>query len=401
VPPLTRCSAKGTPVAKTNPDDATKRKNVAGRRGNGEGTIYQRPDGRWYGQVTVNSERKGRYGKTRREVADKLAALLHEVQQNMVPTVDGRTTVEVYLTSWLEETARPRLRHSTFPAYKGHVNNHIVPAIGKKRLANLTRQDVQGFVNDLIRNGVSPITIMRIHATLRTALNDAYRDDLLPRNVAEKVRLPRVLRKDVQILSPGEAMKLLEAVKGHRLEPLILVAMATGLRQGELRGLMWSDVNLKTSTLVVHHQLQRVDGKLTLTDTKTHANRTLHLPDIAVQALARQHIAQKEARLLAGSRWVNTPYVFTTSIGTPFDGSNLSKYFKDIIKCTDLPDMVFHGLRHTNASLILAQGGDLRLIMHQLGHSQITLTANTYTHVLPALQREAARMIDNAFSGTA
>jgi integrase len=372
-----------------------------GRRGNGEGSIYQRPDGRWYGQATVNGERKGRYGKTRREVADRLAALLRDAQMNMVPTVDGRTTVSEYLKRWLEETARPRLRHSTYPAYKGHINNHIIPAIGKKRLANLTRQDVQSFVSDLVRDGVKPATITRIHATLRVALNDAYRDDLLPRNVAEKARLPRVQRKDVHVLSPDEAKALLEVVKGHRLEPMILVAMATGLRQGELRGLTWEDVDLNTGSLMVRHQLQRVDGQLTLTDTKTHATRTLHLPDIALQALSRQRTAQKEARLLAGSRWLQTPYVFTTSIGTPFDGSNLSNYFKQIVRKTDLPAMVFHGLRHTNASLILAQGGDLRLIMHQLGHSQISLTANTYTHVLPALQREAARMIDDAFAGTA
>lgn len=371
------------------------------RRGNGEGSIYQRPDGRWYGQATVNGERKGRYGKTRREVADKLAMLLRDAQMNMVPTVDGRMSVEDYLKRWLEDTARPRLRHSTYPAYKGHINNHIVPAIGTKRLANLTRQDVQGFINDLARRGVNPATITRVHATLRVALNDAYRDDLLPRNVAEKARLPRVQRKDVHVLSPDEAKALLKAVAGHRLEPMILVAMATGLRQGELRGLTWNDVDLTAGTLVVRHQLQRVNGQLTLTDTKTHANRALHLPDIAVRALARQRVAQKEARLLAASRWVRTPYVFTTTIGTPFDGSNLSHYFTQIVEKAELPAMVFHGLRHTNASLILAQGGDLRLIMHQLGHSQITLTANTYTHVLPALQREAARMIDDAFAGTA
>ncbi len=389
------------PTENANTTKAKPERKREGRRGNGEGSIYQRPDGRFYGQVSVNGERKGRYGKTRREVADKIAVLLHEAQQNMVPSVDGRIIVSDYLMCWLEEIARPRLSHSTYPAYRGHILNHIAPAIGRKRLANLTRQDVQGFINDLIRKGVNPTTIARIHATLRAALNDAYRDELLPRNVAEKARLPRVQRKEVHVLSADEAMKLLEVVRGHRLENLIVLAMATGLRQGELRGLTWKEVGLKGDTLIVRHQLQRVEGKLTQTDTKTHAHRTLHLPDIAVHALARQRIAQKEARLLAGSRWTETPYIFTTTIGTPFDGSNLSKYFKDIIKRTDLPDMVFHGLRHTNASLILARGGDLRLIMHQLGHSQITLTANTYTHVLPALQREAARMIDDVFSGTA
>ncbi len=236
----------------------------------------------------------------------------------------------------------------------------------------------------VVCGGVKPTTATRIHATLRSALNDAYRDDLLPRNVADKARLPRIERKDVQVLAPDDVKALLKAVKGHRLEPLILLAMATGLRQGELRGLTWADVNLKAHTLVVRHQLQRVNGALALTDTKTHSHRTLHLPEIAVQALMRQRTAQKEARLLAGSRWTETPYIFTTTNGTPFDGSNLSHLFSKIIEKSSLPTMVFHGLRHTNASLILAQGGDLRLIMHQLGHSQISLAANTYTHILPA-----------------
>jgi integrase len=212
---------------------------------------------------------------------------------------------------------------------------------------------------------------------------------------------PRVRRPEIHPLTPEQARTFLDAARGDRLEALYSVALAIGLRQGEALGLRWEHIDLDGGELRVRVALQRIAGKLQLVEPKTRqSRRTIPLPQVAVNALRAHRVSQLEERLLAGDRWVDTGLVFCTPKGTPLDARNVTRRFQKLLKQTDLPHQRFHDLRHTCATLLLVQGVPPRVVMEILGHSQISLTMDTYTHVVPALKREAANRMD-ALLGTA
>ena len=196
-------------------------------------------------------------------------------------------------------------------------------------------------------------------------------------------------------LTPEQARAFLEAASGDRLEALYTVALAVGLRQGEALGLRWDDVDLEAGTLTVRHALQRVGGRLRLVEPKTRLSlRNIALPPMVVAALRAHRSRQLQERLWAGSRWQEHDYVFASTIGTPLDGTNVTHRLQAILLTAGLPRQRFHDLRHACASLLLALGVHPRVVMETLGHSQISLTMNTYGHVLPSLQRDAADRMD-------
>jgi integrase len=243
--------------------------------------------------------------------------------------------------------------------------------------------------------------VRHVRATLRRALAVAQRDGLVMRNAAALAEPPKIEGHQVAALTPEAAAALLAAVEGHRLGPLIAVAMATGARQGELLGLPRSEVDLDGGSLTIRQALQRVGGKLHVGPPKSKTSRrTIPLPAVAVSALRRQRAQQGRERLAAGDRWQDSGLVFTSTIGSPLDGCNVTHTFQRLLKDAELPAMRFHDLRHGAASLLLARGVPLRTVMEQLGHSTITLTANTYSHVVPELLRDAADRMDEAL-GTA
>lgn len=222
---------------------------------------------------------------------------------------------------------------------------------------------------------------------------------MVARNVATLVDVPRVQRPEVQPFSLEQARTILDAIRGNRFEALYSVALAVGLRRGEALGLRWDDVDLDAGTLKVRTALQRIDGKLQLVEPKTsRSRRTIALPDMAVAALRSHRARQLQERLLAGSRWQDTGMVFTTSIGTYMEPRNLTRHFNRTVKNAGLPPKRFHDLRHTCASLLLAQGVHARVVMEILGHSQIGLTMDTYSHVAPSLQRDAAGRMNDALT---
>jgi integrase len=201
----------------------------------------------------------------------------------------------------------------------------------------------------------------------------------------------------VSPLSPDQAREFLDGIHGDRLEALYLVALGVGLRQGEILGLAWSDIGFVSSTLAVRHALQRVDGRLILVEPKSvTSHRVVVMPAIVLDALRAHRTRQREDRLLAGSRWHDDErgLVFTTTIGTPMDGIAVTRRFQALLLAAGLPRQRFHDLRHACASLLLAQGVSPRVVMEALGHSQISLTLNTYSHVIPALGRAAAEQMD-------
>ena len=374
------------------------------RRGQGEGSIYQRADGRWVGSVTIGYEdgkqkRKSFYGKTRKEVKEKLTTAVADQQRGLPVAFDERLTLGTFLDEWLEHSVKPSVRPSTYKSYSGLVRLHLKPVLGHHRLTKLEPQHVQRFMNRKLKSGLSPRTVDYCRAVLRRALNQALRWGHVPRNVATLVDPPRAKRPEIQPLTPDEARALLDAVAGDRLEALYAVALAVGLRKGEALGLRWDDVDLEAGTLSVRKQLQRVDGKLQLVDLKTdRSRRTITLPSISVDALRRHRVRQLEERLVAGRRWSDSGLVFTTTIGTPIDARNLSRWFHEHRERAGIRRVRFHDLRHTCATLLLVQGVHPRVVMDILGHSQISLTLDTYSHVIPSLQAEAAEKMDALLS---
>lgn len=277
---------------------------------------------------------------------------------------------------------------------------HVVPALGSKRLERLTAADVRVLLNGKRDAGLAANTIRHIHALLRVAPTQAVREDLAPRNVASLVQVPMPPAADVRPLDVEEARRLLDAARGDRLYALWEVALGIGLRRGEALGLHWQDVDLEAGALRVEQTLQRTGGRLVLAPPKTaRSRRTVPLPPVCVAALRAHRVAQAREQLAVGPAWQDSGLVFTTGLGTAIEPRNVNRSFAALCRRAGLRPIRLHDLRHTCATLLLAHGVSARVVMETLGHSQIAITMNTYTHVLPVLQREAADRMDALLSG--
>jgi len=361
------------------------------RRANGERSIYKRPNGSWSGIASLpDGRRKQIYGRSRNEVRRKLSDILHSLQHGTYADARGRTVGD-FLDQWLAEVAKPRVRAWTYAGYEVHIRRHLKPTLGRIALERLTPQQVQALLNQKLREGLKPKTVRYLRGTLRTALNEAVRWGLVARNAAALVDGPRVERYPIRPFSPDEARRLLQAIKGDRLEALYSVALTMGLRQGEALGLTWEDIDLEMGYMRISKQLQRIHGSPQLVDPKTErSRRTLAMPPMIAQSLRDHFRRQQRERQHAGSRWTESGLAFTTPIGTPLDGTAVTKEFHRLLDRADLPQRRFHDLRHSCATLLLVQGVSPRVVMDVLGHSQIGLTMNTYSHVIPDLRRDAA-----------
>ena len=369
---------------------------MAPRRANGEGSIFQRPNGSWSGIASLpDGRRKQVYGRSRDEVRRKLSDILHSLEHGTYADARGRTVGD-FLDQWLTEVAKPRVRAWTYAGYEVQVRRHLKPSLGRIALERLTPQQVQALLNQKLREGLKPKTVRYLRGTLRTALNEAVRWGLISRNAAALVDGPRVERYPIKPFTPDEARRLLEAIKGDRLEALYSVALTMGLRQGEALGLTWLDIDLKMGYMRISKQLQRIHGSPQLVEPKTErSRRTLAMPLMIADALTRHHERQEQERAVAGRQWAEAGLVFTTPIGTPLDGTAVTKGFHELLDRAGLPQRRFHDLRHSCATLLLVQGVSARVVMDLLGHSQIGLTMNTYSHVIPDLRRDAAQRMQD------
>jgi integrase len=246
-------------------------------------------------------------------------------------------------------------------------------------------------MNSRLAAGLSKKSVAYMHQVLRTALGLAVRWDMVPRNVARLVDRPRVERTEINPLTPEEARRFLDAIRGHRLEALFSVALALGLRQGEALGLRWEDVDFDGGTIRVRNQLQRIEGKLTLVPPKTkRSRRTLVMPTMIVESLREHEQRQVAEKLWAGSKWQESGLVFANRFGGPTQARRVIEQFHGALSEGGIRRVRFHDLRHSCATLLLVQGVSPRVVMDVLGHSEIALTMNAYSHVVPELQREAA-----------
>lgn len=370
------------------------------RRGAGEGNIYRRADGRWVARLHLGYAggrrlRKHFYAATRREAQDKLARAQHDQHLGLPVGLDGRQTLESFLHQWLRDVVKGSVRPSTYTSYELHVRLHIIPELGRHPLARLSAQQVQALLNRKLAEGLSPRSVHHLRAVLRRALQQAMEWDLVPRNVATLVHPPRVPAREAPHMSPDELGRFLAVARSDRLYPLYVLTAAVGLRQGEALGLGWSDVDLDKGQLSVRHTLQRIDSRLALVEPKSaRSRRTIPMPGSIAAELRAHRLRQKEERLWMGSRWRDRDFVFTSTIGTPLDGTNVTHQFQRLLREAGLRALRFHDLRHTAASLMLQQGVPARVVMEILGHSQISLTLNTYSHVIPTLMENAAARME-------
>jgi len=364
------------------------------KRLRGEGSVWLRADGRWCGAINLGWEhgkrrRKYFYGQTAEQVQAAILRARADLAQGL-PVVAERQTVEEFLGRWLEDSVKPSVRPLTYEQYRQHVKLYLAPLLGRHQLAKLAPQHVRAFIKRKLADGLSPRTVQLSLVILRRALGQAVKDGLVGRNVAKLADPPRWKRPEIKPWEPAEAARFLDAIRTERLEAAYLLALSLGLRRGEVLGLRWSDVDLEGKTVTISQALARVGGKLEFIEPKSRqSRRTVPIHDGLVAALRNHRRRQFEERLAAGSRWHDGGLVFTTGIGTPLEPRALNEDFERVVMAAGLRRIRLHDLRHSCATFLLAQGVHPRVVMELLGHSQISLTMETYSHVLPDAMREA------------
>jgi integrase len=377
---------------------ATKEAEKREKRANGEGAISHRKDGRIEVKYTLpNGKRASVYGRTRADALKKKDEALKKARKGIDLRAE-RQSLGTYLNAWFADVATPKNRPSKLKSYRSYLDKHIIPELGDVALCDLTPQAVQAFLNGRSKAGLSPRTVQYIRAILRAALAQAMRWGYVERNVAALASPPRMVRQPVTPLDAAQAQRLIDHTREDRLGTLFAVAVYTGLRQGELLGLRWPDLDLDAGTLAVRQAVQKIDGAWQFLEPKSdRGRRTIPLPPMAVAALRDQKARIREARMVAGSRWIEWGLVFPSTLGTPLDGSNVTHRLQAALAAADLPRQRFHDLRHCCATLLLTQGVPARVVQDVLGHSQVTLTLGTYSHVMPAMLQESADAMERAF----
>jgi integrase len=368
------------------------------RRGHGEGAIGLYKDGRWVARIDLGivegkRKRKAIYGKTRKEVAEKLKVALREQQQG-VNIAPKQQTLGKFLDEWLANVVSQSRRPTTHEIYSYAVKR-IKKHIAHIQLAKLTAQHVQGMLTLLAADGYSPTTIDRARDVLINALNQAMTWELVSRNVAKQATPPKVEPYQPRVLSQQEAQKLLTTAAGDRLGALYRVGLSLGLRRGEVLGLRWDDIDFEAKTLQVANNLQLIGGKLVLVPPKTkESRRTLSLSPRLISALREHKARQLLEQMVAGASWKGQNLVFCTSIGTPIAPRNLLRSYKALLGRAGLPDMRFHDLRHSFVTLLLAQGESLKVVQELAGHSDPRITQQIYQHVTSDQKRQAVVRMD-------
>ena len=250
-----------------------------------------------------------------------------------------------------------------------------------------------------LKAGLAPRMVQLIHVTLHKALKQAVMDGLIPRNVTEAVKPPQPEKKEIRPLSPEQARALLRTAKKERLEALYVLAITTGMRQGELLALKWEDVNFEAGVLQVRRTLSTATGGgFTFSAPKTaKSRRSIKLPNTALSSLRKHRKAQLEEGMRLSGLFIDQGLVFTSRVGTPISRQDLiTRSFKPLLKRAGLPDIRFHDLRHTCATLLLGKGVHAKFVQELLGHATISITLDTYSHVLPGMGDAAAGAMDEA-----
>jgi integrase len=370
---------------------------MAGKRANGEGSVYQRKDGRWASSLTLErGRRKHFFAKTRQEVSVKLNAALKN-RQDGLPSPSEQITVARFLNDWLG-TVKASVRPRTYEAYDLDVRR-LLPYVGRYRLTRLAPEHVQSCYSALLQGGLSKRSVEQVHTVLHNALRQAVRWGLVVRNVTEAVNVPRPERREMRTLSHAEVQQLFADTADDRLHALWVLLTTSGLRIGEALALRWTDLDFENNRLNVQRAIQRQRGRgLVFVEPKSaRSRRVVNLARHATDSLAQHRKRQLAERLVSGSCWEDNDLVFCREDGRPLEHSTVHDRLQRSLLRAKLPRIRIHDLRHTAASLLLARGVHPRVVQELLGHSTITLTLETYSHTTPALHLEAANQMDILF----
>jgi len=363
---------------------------VTKRRSRGEGSIYfLKSKGLWVSKITLpDGSRKVKYGKSQKEVRDYHQETLNQLRQGMM-VKDDNITVSEFLNRYMESVAKHTLRPRTIEAHSSLIRIHINPGIGHIKLVQLRPDHLQNFYSQKLEEGLSKRTVRYIHSVLHKTLKQALMWGMVSRNVSDLVEAPRPEKYIPQFYTKEQINKLLKAVEDHRYYPIYVLAVYCGFREGEVLGIHHEDIDLQNGVINVRHAVLTLKGGLVITEPKTASSkRAVTLPPTALKVL-KKHLEQLKN---------NQGLIFTTSTGRPISPRNLVRHFKSAIKKAGLPDIRFHDLRHSHASLLLAAGVNPKIVQERLGHSQISLTLDTYSHVIPSLQDEAAEKVEEILS---
>lgn len=357
------------------------------------------------GRVTTGlGQRRSVYGHTRAEALGKMREEIRRAELGL-PSPDARTTVATFLREWLDGPAKVKLKPSTHRSYESYVEKHLIPALGHHRLTKLRPEHIDVFLarkqsTPRKEGGLSGRSCFYMRSILRSALSWALKRGRVARNVAALSDAPRFTRKEIRPLTPQQARELVAICHGEPLGALFVLALDTGLRQGEALGLRWQDVDLDNRELHVVQTLQRIEREARFDEPKSNTSRrTVAFTSLTRDMLKTHRVREKSARLKAGPQWQESGLVFTSEIGRPLVGSTVTHQFQRLLAENGLPRQRFHDLRHASASFLLAQGVPIKAISERLGHSQITLTLSTYAHLADEIQRDAATRMDTLLRG--
>lgn len=387
-----------------------------GRRGFGEGSVY-RDEKRdlWFYQVSYNDKegrrcRKKFSGKTKHIAMSKGKAFLSEVKQQQELPAEVMT-VRAWLEKCMQTMVKPRIRPRTFEKYVSSLKNYVVPYFGERNLRDLTVEELQQHFNSLLLHGgkdgkgLSSSTVRAARRYFSMCLDEAVRMGELERNPAKMTRAPKLSKKEIVVLTKDEvntlvaqALKIDHPYMARMTSMLIAFTVHTGLRQGEVFGLRWEDVDLEQGAIYVRRSLAHVVGKgAVFQEPKTKkSQRRVPLMKKDVEELKEYKKWQREYAESLGDMFAWQDLVFTSPFGAPISPTNFSRrYFKPLLKQCHIKDgFTFHGLRHTHATLLLQQGVNPKIVQERLGHSSIKVTMDTYSHVLPDMQQQAVYALD-------
>ncbi len=387
------------------------------KKGNNEGSIYKDTKGRWRGVVTLPSadgkvKKKYFYGKSKKEVSEKVNVLLNEMKNNTY-IEPCKTTLYNWLYTWLETYCKNNIRPTTYINYETYIHRHIKDSIGGIKLCDLSSITIQQFYNEKLKNGklsgtggLSPKTMKNLHNMLHKALNQAVSLNMLAKNPSDFTVIPKNTKREMRFFTVEEQKKLQDLLSDKPLDMAILLDLYTGMRQGELLGLKWENVHIDlsgSSYIKVVQTINRIknydegsDKKtiLTVSEPKTsNSKRTIPiLPEIA-EKLYNYRLSQE--KYIAENSFLNTEYVFISSVGTMVDPRDFQRYFKNLLKKHDIREINVHGLRHTFATRALESGMSVKTLSKILGHSNVGFTLDTYTHVTEDLKSEAILGMEN------
>ena len=367
----------------------------------GNGNIRKRKDGTWEGRYTVGTDpktgkqlRRSIYGRTQKEVRERLRQITSDVDTGEYVAPCAMKFSE-WLDIWLEEylTGRSPL---TVSSYRDSCKNHIKPFLGRYRLDAITPVLVQKFVNKMLAQGLAAKTVKKIHGVLHRALQQAVLIGYLRTNPADVCNLPKARRAPVKPLSDEQIAALMNALdqSGHLYADLYIVTLFTGMRQGEVLGLGWEDVDFRSGTILVHRQLRRLKERgagYDYAEPKDHASRVIKPAPSVMTLLKRHRIHQSELQLAAGPAWSNPMnLVFTNEFGGHLVHGTVYRQFKRIIAELGFPDFRFHDLRHTYAVVSLENGDDIKTVQENLGHATAAFTLDVYGHVNERMRKESS-----------